>query len=811
MRKRIILTLLALCLMLTLLPGLVLAADSSGRCGANVTWELDSSGLLTISGTGPMTNYNVISNFSPFHMGSAKSVEINEGVTTIGSCAFGWMFSLKTVEIPRSVVSIGSEAFINSNMITDVYYAGTEDEWNNITIASGNYMLDRATIHFEDTEPDEGDKTPTSQLTWVLSGDGTLTISGTGKMKDYTGGGAGAAPWYADRKKIKTVIIEEGVTSIGYCAFWDCTNITTMRLPNTLTTIGGFSLALCTSLEAITIPLSVTQIDFSAFGACHALTGITIPDGITKIEGQTFAECTGLKGITIPSGVTSIGEIAFQTCTSLASVAIPNSVTFIGDNAFYECDSLTDVYYDGSESQWNQIEFGKDNDPLLNAAIHFSDTEPEHIYGTNDPGGDTKLDTERLNKVTDTASAASAVQAQAQSMTREQRESATGTDLATLYAETAIAKAASKTVTGREIIINKAAVADLEAVAAQTNSAVDTALVNGGIATARYLSNTVTLTTDETGEITIRIDPDILTTSVDKIRVETPTYALTLKVPELEPDLIEIITISAQDVGSGYAPGNQDKKTTVQVNLPRGKTTNPVTVSLPKDSGDANYQAVVKTDGSLTPSKYNPATTTMDGKITTSGTYTVQNNKKDFTDIANKSAEMQAAIRYLASKGIINGITDTSYAPDASISRAEIAALIVRALGKLDNSATNSFTDVTSGDWYYSAAGSSQRMGIITGYEDKTFRGTTVINKEQIVVVAARVLTSEMNYKTPGNPAQYLSKYSDSVSSWAQPQVALATRENLLIYREDGTFYGAKNMTRGDAAIIINRLFQKIW
>ena len=201
----------------------------------------------------------------------------------------------------------------------------------------------------------------------------------------------------------------------------------------------------------------------------------------------------------------------------------------------------------------------------------------------------------------------------------------------------------------------------------------------------------------------------------------------------------------------------------------------------------------------------------MDGKITTSGTYTVATNEVDFTDIVGKSAEMQNAIRYLAARGIIGGTGGTNYSPDDSISRAEIAALIVRALGKLDNSATNSFADVTTADWYYTATGCSQRLGIITGYEDNTFRGRTAINKEQIVAVAARVLISEMNYKTPSNTATYLGKYSDTVVSWAQPQVALATKENLVVYRTDGTFSGAKDMTRGDAAIIIYRLFQKIW
>jgi hypothetical protein len=73
------------------------------------------------------------------------------------------------------------------------------------------------------------------------------------------------------------------------------------------------------------------------------------------------------------------------------------------------------------------------------------------------------------------------------------------------------------------------------------------------------------------------------------------------------------------------------------------------------------------------------------------------------------------------------------------------------------------------------------------------------------------VLTSEMNYKTPSNPSSYLGKYSDSIATWAQSEVALATKENLVVYRTDGTFSGDKTMTRGDAAIIIYRLFQRIW
>ena len=135
----------------------------------------------------------------------------------------------------------------------------------------------------------------------------------------------------------------------------------------------------------------------------------------------------------------------------------------------------------------------------------------------------------------------------------------------------------------------------------------------------------------------------------------------------------------------------------------------------------------------------------------------------------------------------------------------------MRALGKVDNTATTTFTDVSRSSGLYTALASSQQHGVINGYPDNTFRGTNVISRAQIVTVSGRVLTSEMDYKAPADTSIYLARYSDTVPDYAQDMVALATREGLIVYRTDGTFSGAKNMSRGDAAIILYRLFQKIW
>lgn len=427
-----------------------------------------------------------------------------------------------------------------------------------------------------------------------------------------------------------------------------------------------------------------------------------------------------------------------------------------------------------------------------------------------------------LDQVNDTESAVGAIKKMTGGMTSEQRYDPTGIDLATLYAEAASARAARKSVGTDEITVSAATVADLESAASQASGAVESALVSSGVTTARYLANTVTLSAGETDKVSVKINPDILTANVDRIRIETATYALTLKVSDLAEDLKEPITITAEvlkdpaavsgvGAGAGLMPGSLNTKTTVKIDLPKVHLTNPITVSLPRNGDDTTYQALVKNDGSATASKFNPATVTMDGKINSSGTYTVTTNEKDFTDISTKSVEMQKAIRYLTSKGIINGTSATKFSPDNSISRQQIAALLMRALGKVDNTATTTFTDVPKSSSLYHAIASSQKHKVINGYSDNTFRGANVISKAQIVTVSGRVLTSEMNYKVPTDTGAYLGKYKDTVPEFAQSMVALATREGLVVYRTDGTFSGAKNMTRGDAAIILYRLFQRIW
>ena len=395
MRKRLLSFVLAVLMIASLLPATALAADivDSGTCGAegdgsNLTWTLDSEGVLTISGSGDMYDYGLFD--APWYgiRSLVKSAVIADGVTSIGEKAFLYCTSLTSVTIPDSVTSIGSGAFYYCTSLTSVTIP------NSVTSIGDSaffYCTSLTSVTIPDSVTSIGDDAfeGCTSLTSVTIPDSVTSIGDRA---------------FSGCKSLTSVTIPDSVTSIGERTFYNCTSLTSVTIPDSVTRIGKGAFSECTSLTSVTIPDSVTSIGAYAFDTCSSLTNVTIPNGVTSIEEHTFDNCKSLTSVTIPNSVTSIGKGAFSncksltsvtipdsvtrigvgafaSCTSLTSVTIPDSVTSINNGAFYDCTSLTDVYYAGSEAQWKAISISSNrNDDLLTANIHYNYVSHTHSY-----------------------------------------------------------------------------------------------------------------------------------------------------------------------------------------------------------------------------------------------------------------------------------------------------------------------------------------------------------------------------------------------------------------------------------------------
>ena len=171
--------------------------------------------------------------------------------------------------------------------------------------------------------------------TYKLYADGTLYIEGTGRIGLYD---------FVGSDKLKTIVIEEGITSIYeqyYGIFRNNKNLTTVILPESLKNTGVATFKNCNNLTNIELPKGVTKIGEEVFSYCSSLSSINLPEGITSIGQEAFSYCSSLSSINLPEGITSIGQEAFSKCTSLSEITWPTSLTRIETGTFSGCNNLT--------------------------------------------------------------------------------------------------------------------------------------------------------------------------------------------------------------------------------------------------------------------------------------------------------------------------------------------------------------------------------------------------------------------------------------------------------------------------------------
>ena len=180
-------------------------------------------------------------------------------------------------------------------------------------------------------------------LTWMLDEAGTLRISGSGEMEDYNNYSSNIVPWYSNRDRVKTVVIENGVCSIGNSAFSSCNNLTNVAFSESVARIGRSAFGSCPELTSIVIPEGIVVIENETFRYCENLTSVIIPETVTEIGEYAFEECNSLTSISIPKSITSIGSCAFGGCSSLIAITIPEKMSKIENYTFSGCSSLVSV------------------------------------------------------------------------------------------------------------------------------------------------------------------------------------------------------------------------------------------------------------------------------------------------------------------------------------------------------------------------------------------------------------------------------------------------------------------------------------
>lgn len=263
-----------------------------------------------------------------------------------------------------------------------------------------------------------------NNLSWNFSA-GTLTITGSGEMKNYSEGNL--APWHDLREEIVRVSLPSGLTSVGSLAFYQCKNITAVSIPESVERIGQYAFAYCRAIKilnlgsgirnieegafsecisvvSISLPGSLRSIGMKAFYRCETITSVTVPGSVTNIGLSAFGYCKNLVSATINANISVLAEYMFYGCKKLSSVKLPSTLRNVGEYCFEECGNLTNVYYSGESISPSELE------EVVGAAVSEEKSSDKSIGGITIDNGDGTVTTENTTvKETDNTTVSTTV------------------------------------------------------------------------------------------------------------------------------------------------------------------------------------------------------------------------------------------------------------------------------------------------------------------------------------------------------------------------------------------------------------------
>ncbi|MBE6951305.1 MAG: hypothetical protein E7451_08225 [Ruminococcaceae bacterium] len=304
----------------------------TGICGDDLTWVLNGSGVLTVSGTGDMYDFSY--HYEPKipwadHTEQIKAVVIEEGVTSVGSFAFSNAANLTSVTLPDTLTVIGESAFRNCGQLADVVWS------ENLTEIKGFAFMNCYALPAADL----GSKIETignsafyacSALTEVNLGESLLGIDTLA---------------FSACTALTEITMPDTVTGMGTDVFNGCTALETVKLSEGLVDLPGYTFNECSSLKNVTLPQYLSTIGTRCFYLCTSLETVDLPFSMIGIGDDAFGHCTSLKGIQLPIALSYVGYFAFNGCTGLTSMEFPPNLTYFTGGCFYDCTGLTELIF----------------------------------------------------------------------------------------------------------------------------------------------------------------------------------------------------------------------------------------------------------------------------------------------------------------------------------------------------------------------------------------------------------------------------------------------------------------------------------
>ncbi len=279
------------------------------------------------------------------------TVILPEGLKNIGASAFNGASNLTNIYIPASVSTIDTYTFYGTNL-TDVYFGGTQEQWNAITIGNNNTNLKNANVHYNSELVIEDGVVYNSDKTVLICYDKTDKIFIVPATVKTIGARA-----FNDDKNLQQIVLPSGLEEIAYGAFYNCKSLSEIVIPGSVTIIEDSAFYGCSDLYKIELGEGITTINNSVFKNCTALTDIVFSDSLEVISSNAFYGCTAIGNLKLPEKLKIIGDGAFDGCTALATLNFPESLTSIGASVFANCTALTYISLPDSISSMGSAVF----------------------------------------------------------------------------------------------------------------------------------------------------------------------------------------------------------------------------------------------------------------------------------------------------------------------------------------------------------------------------------------------------------------------------------------------------------------------